>query len=267
MNNNLTDAQIEQIERYLLNQMNTDEANRFEQELSSDDALKNNTEFLRNVIKASEKSADAITRELLKNIESRVAPDIERNLQKPLRQRFFYRFAGVAALIIAVVAVASLFLNQESAHEKLYLAYFEPPENTFVNYTRGEIESPISGLTSDTYTLLIRASKHYDKKNYNKAAQLFNTYLIENAELINFFHLSAMSNLESGNDNKALENLLFLAENYNSKYATYYYLSLLYIKMGNSHDAIEMLNKSLENNEVKPVEIESIKKELHALND
>jgi tetratricopeptide (TPR) repeat protein len=251
----ISDQDIELIERYLSGELDSKEEETVEERIKTDKEFAEELDFMRDVMSASQKEGreefreklSAIGKGLFENLENKADTEMKENSDSvkklPLhRRRLIYYASALAAAIIVGIFI---FLPGNRTG-KLYSAYYEPYPNEIVPYTRGEeVPRDFSHFPQEKYNLIVRAMKHYERGNYEKAARLFENNVVkiqENAGLLLYMGISQM---ETGKEEKAIENFKYIISLTNPplKKQAEWYLALSYLKTNKTEKAKTLLNK------------------------
>ena len=237
----ISDKDIELIERYLLEEATTEEKEEVDRRIHEEPAFSEQVQFMRGVVRAAENAGKEQLRKKLQEKHEQLAPSLEQESEKerdagqgksvPLYQRrWLYYATGIAALLIVGLFV---LLPSNNTGNSLYNNYFEAQPNELVPYARGEqVPAGFGHLSQEEYNLIVRAMKHYERGNYQEASSLFEENVRRSAENAGLIVYMAISEMESGKTQQAIENLLYVN---NLKEATLqdeagWYLAMAYLK-------------------------------------
>ncbi len=227
-NNKISQEQFEQIDRYVLNEMDHNEREAFESQLKKQPELKQLVEQHKTLIEAIEIEGLKNLMDKLHDQETNRVFPLNTNKKRP--KTSFYNYA-IAASLILLVSIFGVLLFDQNPNKKLYAKYFKPDPglpttmsetsnfefyDAMVNYKQGDYEKAIS-----KWEIIQEKNQHSDTINYFLGvAHLAN----ENEDL-------AISYLKfvSDSDEKSFEN------------ETNYYLGLAYLKSDN----VELAKKYL----------------------
>ncbi len=229
MKNNIP---ITKIEEYLDGQMNEEEKQKFESEISNNKEIKDQVTFIQDLKKIASHDGRETLKNKIKNAENKHANNIESNSRKK-RIRKFRAISAAASITILVSLSIALYLTQNK-NEQLYDEFFLAPENTFISYAKG-------GAESEQIQLLTRAAKYYDRKEFENAAKIFNKHIELTPELSSYIFLSAMSNMAVNNTKKAMQQLEYIKKTGLDNLPAEYFIGLIYLKNGNTEKAFAQL--------------------------
>ncbi|WP_299225191.1 hypothetical protein [uncultured Psychroserpens sp.] len=227
--NNISQEQLEAIERYINNTMAAEEQYAFEARLSSDADFKIQFEDAKTLLLGIE--TQSLKEQLDKfhdDIPTRKTPYTKSPKIRYLQLRRF-----VAAAMIIIVAGSFWFFNQDT-NEKLYTKYFVPDPGL-----------PTT-MSSSTNFEFYDAMVNYKQGDYTKAIQKWNALPAKN-DTINYF--IGVAHLANNNEHLAisyLEKVSSEPESYFKNDANYY-LGLANLKEGDIEKA--KLNFALSDNE------------------
>ncbi|MEX2233670.1 MAG: hypothetical protein WD824_16010 [Cyclobacteriaceae bacterium] len=217
---------IDLIERYFHNALTTEEAHNLKDRLKKDfefQKLFNQEKLLVNTIRfqAAKKDLD-----FLKDIEN----SLQKNKTSYIRKHWYY-YAAAASVALIALALWMPSFNQKP--EELYAAYFSPHPNIFEVTLRGETDP----------TLRTQAFQAYDQANYERAATLFAELLKANNDP-GALMLLGNSNLILNRTEQAKQNFIdLIASSDDLDLHAKWYLSLSYLKTGETAQAKNLLNE------------------------
>lgn len=236
----ISDTQLERIERYLSGEMGAEEYRQFETTMQEDSRLREKVELMRDIQRVAGRDGRAKLRDKLKAAEQKYAAGIE---SAPNRKKIrFYRSISAAATILILVSLSVYLYISNNAKTRLYDQYLIPPENTYVDYTRGDFDSKSTQM-------LIRAAKYYDRENYAKAADLFEKHLGLNAGNKPYIFLAAVSNIEVGHYQLAAQQLNYLKQTDASGLPVDYFLAISYLFQEDKAQAMKHLKEAAQEND------------------
>jgi len=230
------------IDRYLLNEMSSDEKLNFEKEMESDTALKEYVETQKIIIEKIIEREKFKT--FLKEVDSK-----EIKTAKIVSFKSIYSVLAAAAVLAGIIFLI-LQPTQYSNSKILSVYNFDFKNDITINTNNNGInvrgdECNIENLTSQECLTIKEALLLYDKKDYSKAAILFEKTLnpLEKNLVLDFY--MAISQLKSGNIAKAIDNFYYLSKQDKYIYAidSKYYLALAYIKDGKTKEAKKILHQ------------------------
>jgi len=250
----LSEKDLEQIEKYLLDELNNAEKEKIEKRIKEEKEFAEEVDFMRDAMQASRLEGRKELKNRLNETEQKHAADIEARAREEMnkeaggkkivqlrRRRWLYAAATVAAAAIGFYFGIILPSNQGP---KMYTEYFKPYPNKVIPSTRGEeVPEQFAHYSQEEYNLVVRAMKYYERKNYEKAAELFEKHVPlkeENAALILY---KGISQLEAEKEEKALQSfryILNLGES-NIQDQSQWYLALTFLKTNKTESALKIL--------------------------
>ena len=233
-NTNISQEQLETIERYLNNTMKNDERKAFEKKLETDDKFKLMLEDVKGTLLGIESAA---LKEKMDDFHSDMIPvrqlysEKSSKKTKNLRSRIFQ--LSIAASI-ALAFGLFYFMNQGSASDKIFAKHFKVDPGL-----------PTTMSTSTNYDFY-DAMVNYKREEYTIAIEKWEGLLAEKPQNDTLNYFLGVSYLAKGNAEKASVLLSEATKNNASIFIddAYYYLALAEIKKGNNESAIELLGKS-----------------------
>ena len=250
----LEDKDIELIERYLLGEATSEEKNAVEQRLKRDQEFAEEVDFVRRVILATREKGEEIFRDKLNELEGSLADKLEKQADTEMgkgvetrktvpffRRKWFY----YAATIAAVVAIGTFFMLQQGRQgPRLFGKYFTAYPNEIITYARGDqVPEGYDQFTQQEYNLIVRAMKYYERKNFEKARELFEANIRkipENAGLMVYLSICQMQTDKHQAAIQNLEYVLGLSNPPLEKQAQWY-LALAHLKNNQTAKAVELL--------------------------
>lgn len=250
----LSDKDLEQIENYLLGELTEAEKEKVEQRMKEEKEFAGEVDFMRDVMQTAKQEGRTKLKNKLNETEKKYASDIEARLkqetdQEPdgkkilkLRHRkWLYLVATVAAAAIGFYFGIILPSNQGP---KMYDKYFKPYPNKVIPSTRGEkVPAQFAHYTQEEYNLVVRAMKYYERKDFEKAVELFEKHVPirkENAGLILY---KGISQLKTGKEEKAIQSFRYILNLKNSNFQnqSQWYLALAFLKTNKTESAFKIL--------------------------
>lgn len=226
---------IDLVERYFDNEMTEDEKVTFNEQLKSDVELKHLFDREKLLINTVRFGAAKNHLDFFKELEKSLPTvDVEQ------KNATWVYYAAAASITIAIVAGIFLLRTTEPTPAELYAEYFTPHPNSFEPIVRG----------TDELTPRAKAFQKYEEGDYQQAAALFSELLGENREP-EILLLLGNANLAVGKTEDAKSNfneVIRISENL--KAAAEWYLSLCYLKNGETEAGMEIL-KSLATSDSK----------------
>lgn len=231
-NNNISEEEFESIEQYLLNTLSDSENAAFEQRLITETDLRQKVEDVKALLHSVELEA-------LKENLNRFHADLIQtpNSSKSHENTFsrslpWYRTYAVAASVILILGLSSLWYFNQSNSAQLYDSYFSPDPGL-----------PTTMSTQSNYEFY-EAMVYYKQGDYTSAIQKWNTILESKSKNDTLNYFLGVAHLADNNETKAIQYLKPLASSSvesTFKNDTYHYLALAYLKSGN----IELAKKYL----------------------
>lgn len=213
------------IDKYVQNKASAEELEEIRRLLVDDAAFKRELSFQMGLREAIKRTEGSEIKQYLKGLD-----------QKSTGTRRFPLLWRVAAVLVLVGGLAAgWFFNIGPNYERLYAENFEPYPNVVAPLVR-------SGSLQDSQ--LKEAFRYYDTEDYTRAAAAFKAaYDNDQIGSANFYY--AISVMADGKIDRAIIALedpdWQIPENYQE--ATYWYLGLSYLKLGNKESARMYLEK------------------------
>ena len=231
-NNNITQAQLEEIESYLNDTLLPEKRDLFENKMNSDPEFKLLVEEVKEMLLGIESGS---LHNKLDDFHDEMVPvrSIEPSNQQALpplkRLHKVIRYVAVAVVVIGFGAV--LLLNSDSPSEKLFAKHFNPDPGL----------PTTMGVSNDFE--FYDAMVNYKQGDYKTAIQKWEALRVSNIKNDTLHYFLGVAQLADGNENKAIEHLKDLLDNNTNsfKQETAYYLGLAYLKAGNVEDAKKYL--------------------------
>ncbi|NRA91482.1 MAG: hypothetical protein HRU26_02170 [Psychroserpens sp.] len=225
-NSNITQEQLEAIERYLNGTMPSEELIDFKSQLSSNPELKQQVEDIRTLLSGIETQSlkeqlDVFHKDINPNTPKKVSPAKVRYLE-------VRKWIAAAALIIAA---GSFWILNQNSNDKLFDSYFTPDPGL-----------PTTMSSSSNYSFY-DAMVNYKQGEYALAIEKWEALPSQN-DTTNYF--IGVSYLALDDDTTAISYLekSVLNKDFPLIEDGHYYLGLAYLKNGNIALAKENLNKS-----------------------
>lgn len=227
-NSNISQEQLEAIERYINGTMAEDELKIFESQLETDSEFKTQVEDIKRLLTGIE------TQSLKEQLN-----EFHKDLQKQPSQKkspkiLYLQFKKLAAAAAIIVAVGSFWFFNQSPNEKLYSKYFTPDPGlptTMSSSSNFEFYDAMVNYKQGDYTTAIKKWELLNAKTSNN-------------DTLNYF--LGVAYLASEKEDKGLVYLEKASRN--SQFAlsndAFYYLGLAYLKQENIKKAKEYLKKS-----------------------
>jgi len=231
---NITQEELEHIERYINKTLTPEETVAFEKKLKNDSHFKNLVEDIKTMLLGIETQA---LKEKLEEFHETL-PKTEVLIKKPSRVKYLNLRKLVAIAAVILVSLGSYwFLNNESK-SNLYSKYYSPDPRL-----------PTTMSTTDDFTFY-DAMVNYKRKDYDLAISKWEPLLTKKPEndTLNYFIGSAY--LASGKEVQAITHLKKVTQlkESNFKNEAFYYLGLAYLKAENIEFAKKYLSHSTFNN-------------------
>ena len=248
--NNLTDFDINLIERRLDNQLSKLELQSFNERLCSDNNFKDCFDSYQDAITAIYLAGEEDVRTILKTEQAKLtSSSTSSNDVKSFKTVFTpYILRGwLAAASIAVLGVAVYWIavkNDNNTPEKLFAAYYEPKINTWTNSKRDLSErekqkqkviikyGEVEGMQ------LFNALTLYDNNAFEQAAKSFNALHLQNDTL---YLYQANALLKSDKPTEAISVLDRIAPTSSSINEARWYMAMAYLKLKNIEKTKEIL--------------------------
>ena len=216
-------SHIEKIEKFLRDQLTSGEKEAFENEIDSDENLKEAVSDLSKVLKGMENSS---IREEIRSIHERKS-QMPNTKSRRVELNWFYRVAA-AFLLLAVVWY---FTSLSESNQELYANYFSPYPDAIS--LRGEGTEEIS-----------KAMKLYAGGSYSEAAVLLSAVEKESLYFEDTRFYLAICLLASDETSESITILAQLEKQQQSRFLPQirWYLALAYLKNDELRKSIESLN-------------------------
>jgi len=242
-------AEFERIERFLLGKMNEDELKQFKADLKRDEYLRDEVNLqakLLATVESGSMSANASiqTAKMQESREPLSGPEVARG-KRPVSR---YRWHAVAAALVAVVVSVWYFGLRPSHEEQLFEAYFVPPKGLI---------TPMSA--TDNY-LFYDAMVDYKQGDYPQAITKWRDLLEvqpKNDTLVFFIGAAYLAHGDAVKSTPYLEQSVSYTESVFNDEA-WFYLGMAQLKLGDTEQAKAALKKS---------RMERSKALLHRLNE
>lgn len=233
--NNISQEQLERIERYLAHSLSPEEHQKFESEIQNDPNLKQQVEEVQNLILGIE---SASLKQELDAFHEDMVPvrsldhSGEQNTLKLKRFRKIIRY--VAAAVVVMGFAGYLLINSNPTSEKLFAKHFVPDPGL-----------PTTMSTSDDFEFY-DAMVNYKRQEYELAIDKWEALYQANRKSDTLSYFLGVAHLANGNEKDAidyLESLSGVAQN-SFEIETNYYLGLAHLKAGNVEEAKKYLTFS-----------------------
>ncbi len=228
--NNLSQAEFERIESYLLKTMSFSDMEKFEQEMESNPELTQNVQSVKLRIEAVQ---DTARRKKVESYHAQLNTTPVKSIEGPFSR---LRVFSVAASIAVLVGIGAIYvwINGANKTDQLYAEYFKKDPGL------------ITPMSTDQNYEFYRGMIDYKQGKYDLAIDRWEKLLTikpDNDSLNYFIGLSLMA---KENVNQAIPYLNKASTQTTSGFIseTYYYLGLAELKSENINKAIEALEKS-----------------------
>ena len=249
----LTEKDTELIEEYLLGKLNSEEVKKVEERIKHDAEFAEEVTFMSDVILATrEKGREELEKILsdagnedITNPEEQSKQEKEREAGPPGKKLLDFRRNWIyyVAVLILLLAVG-IYINRHNSTRRLYKKYFSPHPNTLISYTHKEtVPQKFNRFSVQEYNLIVSGMKHYDEENYGKTADLLEQNIKRNPENAGLIFYMAISQMETDQTEKAIDNLTYLKKLEQPLYHEHisWYLALAYLKNNQSQKADALL--------------------------
>ncbi len=226
--------QLDQIERYLRGELSQEEAANFEDLLLKDDALKEQFDEHKQLLKGLELGFNKELKELL------VAEEAKMDASSPLQvthKKNRYPLIGLAAAVALLITAYFTLWNNNQAHNKLYAQYYNAYPNVEVPVSRS------SNTENNPFAL-------YEQRNFAAALSLFEEILRSEPDNTAILFYASICQLELDRPEEATSFLQRVINQPPNKYTrpAKWYQALGYLKMGET-DASEDILRQLQQGE------------------
>ncbi len=223
-------AEFEEIERYLLGDMDTAEREAFEVRLSTDQMLRNEVVLQRQLMVTVETGTLAAKNKATQHIQ----------VPTPIRKLTSYRKYAAAIVFIVVLGLFGWWYYVTETDNDLYTAYFRP-----------DLGLPVVMSSDSTNYLFNEGMVSYKEGNYRDASQIWKALIDKNGvtDTLNYYVGVAYMNME--HQTEAVEYLITIAENEQSVFRekAIWYLALLKLKENEYMEAKRLLKQLPEKKE------------------
>lgn len=189
-------AKIEDIEKYLNNELSFDQLTSFEAELNSNKKLLKEVDLIKDIDQALAESDIIQLRNNLKGIADQIDADKqkERSFIGKINFKRAIPFTSVAASIVLILTFSGIFSNNQSSSD-LYQKF----------YTKYEILGNARSADLETNSTFAIAMQMYENKEYSQALYLFGKITASDPNNMASHFYSGVSLQETGKYNKALQ--------------------------------------------------------------
>ncbi|MCX7550803.1 tetratricopeptide repeat protein [Xanthomarina sp. F2636L] len=227
---NITQEELEYIERYITKNMTFEELAAFEEKLRSNPDFKNQVDDIKTMLLGIETQA---LKEKLDEFHKEL-PETNTPIEEPSKIRYLNIKKLIAIAAVFVISLGSYWFFNKESHTNLYSKYYSPDPGL-----------PTTMSSSDNF-IFYDAMVNYKRKDYNLAISKWEPLLIKKPEndTLNYFIGSAyLANDKEELAMTYLQKVTQLKEN-TFKNEAYYYLGLAYLKAKNIELAKKYLNLS-----------------------
>lgn len=227
----------EDLDRYLLDTMDTSEKRAFEQQLAADTALADAVALHQDTIAGIQLDSSQALKKHLQEVEASLAGEEQPPLtteRKKTIQRPLITWLALAASLLTVMLLGYLFLPDTSP-EAMYVTYYQPYPNLINPAQRSaEIQEE---------TVLERAMRAYDSQQYIQALALFEQGDAFSNPGYTFYY--GVSYLGINQPEKAIPLLERVANEQDSLFCNpaRWYLALAHLKANNTTAALPYLKQ------------------------
>ena len=227
---NISQAEFERIEKYIMLKMTETEKTEFDNELRTDPELKAKFEELKYIIEGIEKVA---LKEELEQIHARSEAQDEKGFRKKsgLNRNYF----SIAASVIIVALISTMLFLRPKENERLFADYFESDPGLVTAMSSNDIDYEFE-----------RGMVDYKSGEYKAAIDRWKPLLAENPanDTLNYFLGTA--HLELNNTGLAIARLKEVTKEPQSRFfnEAHWYLALAYLLENKTEDAFKALEKT-----------------------
>jgi hypothetical protein len=230
MNQNETDK----IDRYLSNEMSSQEREAFERELQNSDALRNALSLQQDIYHGIDFHFQSDLKNRLKREDK---SDILPRQQKNGGQRWLPVLQGVAASLVILLGAVYWYNSSEVSPTDLYYANYQPYPN---------IINPVERSGTAPKDLMTRAMQAYERENYDIAIALFEQRAKQLEPSYKFYlALSLLGVGESGRTVALLDEVIS-SNDQTFLLPSLWYQGLAYLRANKEKEAHRVLNQLLE---------------------
>jgi tetratricopeptide (TPR) repeat protein len=228
--NNITAEEFERIERFLTNEMEEDESKAFEQELSSNEELREKSEEIKLFLLGIKEHS---LEQELQHFHRDIVPATR--LKKKAAIVSPWKKLAVAASILALIAVGIWWFMQDlNTYDTIYGRYYTPDPGL------ATVMSSSADYNFD------KAMVEYKNGEYDKALKNWEDLYKANPANDTLAYFIGAAYMAKKDNNRAIENFMQVVKN---KEGAFYrdacwYLGLSYLKQNNANLAVEYIQKS-----------------------
>ncbi len=229
-------ASIEELEKYINNELSLEQLASFEENLSSNKKLQNEIELVKDIDKALAEPDVMLLRSNLQNIA-------QQNVAKKQKERLFIGkfsirhlipYTSVAVSIIFFLAISGIFSASESSSE-IYKKF----------YNKYEMAGTVRSADLNENITFALALQKYENKQYEEALKLFSKVVAEDPDNMASHFYSGISLQETGRYNKAIheyETVIVNKDNLFTEQAEWY-TGLCLLQTDNNKKAYKLFKK------------------------
>lgn len=226
---------IDLIDRYFKNSLSPKDQKLFNELLQNDPEFKEEFVFQKDLKKVLSSIQNDELKSTLSNFEE-VAD--KRSYFFSIPKKWLVAASIMLVFALGLWGVKSTFYP---SNEALYAEYFQADENTVVPIVRGE----------EIHSIEYRAFVAYEEENHHKAINLFNSISNPEQTYILYYKALCYMSLDKFEEASNLMNQVVekgALENEFSNFETraHWYMALAHIKMGNNTEAIDELNRVID---------------------
>ena len=225
----ITQEELEQVERYLQNEMSHDEAEAFATKIGQNENLSRKVNEVRLTILGIREAA-------LSERLDHYHDDVKQVHKKESRRMLFPGKWAIAASVAVIVALSAWWISQRTnTDQRLYSAYYRPDPG---------LMTLMSSETS-SYTFE-KAMVEYKNGEYDKALKAWGTLLSKAPHNDTLLYFIGAASQAKSDETAAIEYLQQVAADSNSVFQkdAFWYLGLAYLNIGEKRKAIDNLERS-----------------------
>ena len=222
---------VDQIEKYLADQMKQEEKEAFEQEIAVNPALKDEVALHRDVLAGIDMHFENELKQKLVRAEKELRAGKPRSSPIiPMRW-----LIGIAATLLLLAISFYVFTNKAASPEEVFLTYYEPYPN---------IISPME-RSGESQPTVLTALDYYEQENYSAAIEAFEANLVETLSQPAQRFYYALSLISSGNSTSAIPHLKELTHlgDHSFLHQSQWYLGLAYLKNKETEQARQVFDE------------------------
>ncbi|MDN3724037.1 tetratricopeptide repeat protein [Aequorivita sp. SDUM287046] len=226
----------ELIQKYFEKSLSPEEAAMFEN-LLADKEFADEVAFQKKIKKVITHEERATLKDKLRTFEN----------QKTSTDKWWY----AAASVFVLLGTAIWFMGQKPDYDTLYASYYETYPNVI---------APVVRNNNDTITDTEKAFAYYEKQDYNKALEIFQTIIRTSPQEEYAQFYSAISYMELAKFSEASK--ILSGTNWSKKYAddAIWYLALLELKTDNPDASRKFLLEASKTSRYQKESLELLKK-------